>query len=64
MGQCAYKPHPTDKSHFTYHDPNSPTIGSHTKGFVKEMTESWGYKKEDAGVRLVTPSYQPLCTMG
>ncbi|KAF1968730.1 hypothetical protein BU23DRAFT_479468 [Bimuria novae-zelandiae CBS 107.79] len=64
MGQCMYKPHPTDRSHFTYHDPNSPAIGSHTINFKKEMKEQWHYKDEDAGVRLITPTYSPLCTMG
>jgi len=64
MGQCTYSPHPKDKSHFTYRDPNSPPLGSFTKPVTKEMLENWNYKSEDAGVRLVTPSYEPLCTMG
>lgn len=64
MGQCMYKPHPTDKSHFSYHDPNSPAIGTYTKEHSQEMRESWNYKDEDAGVRVITPTYQPLCTMG
>lgn len=64
MGQCMYKPHPNDKSHFTYHDPNAPSLGSFTKENTKEMVENWNFSPEDAGVRLVTPSYHPLCTMG
>ncbi|KAJ4346631.1 uncharacterized protein N0V89_010562 [Didymosphaeria variabile] len=64
MGQCVYKAHPTDHTHFSYNDPNSPAIGSFAKDNKKEMVETWKYKPEDAGVRLVTPSYAPLCTMG
>ncbi|KAJ4293341.1 hypothetical protein N0V90_008623 [Kalmusia sp. IMI 367209] len=64
MGQCMYKPHPNDRSHFTYHDPNSPAIGTFTKENTKEMVENWNYNTEDKGVRLITPSYHPLCTMG
>lgn len=64
MGQCLNEPHPHDRSHFSYHDSNSPALGSFTKDITKEMTEDWTYKPEDAGVRVVIPSYQPLCTMG
>ena len=64
MGQCLNKPNPNDKSHFAYYDPNSPAISTFTKEHKNEMIDNWAYKLEDAGVRLVTPSYQPLCTMG
>ena len=64
MGQCIYKPNEKDHSHFTYNDPNSPPLASHTKDTIKEVTEAWHIKPEEAGLRIITPSYHPLCTMG
>lgn len=64
MGQCKSEPHPTDRTHVSYHDPLSPPISTLHRLFKAELTEKFNYSAEDAGVRVVYPSYEALCTQG
>jgi GR25 family glycosyltransferase involved in LPS biosynthesis len=64
VGHCKNEPHPTDTTHQSYHDPDSPAISTAYPIFVQEMTKKWNYSAQDTGVRVISPTYDPLCTMG
>lgn len=64
MGQCANKPDPQNLAHFTYTDPLSPPVSQHAENIVNEMTNIWNYSSSDSAFRIVSPTYDPLCTMG
>ncbi|KAF2685044.1 glycosyltransferase family 25 protein [Lentithecium fluviatile CBS 122367] len=62
-GQCKYEPHPTDQTHMEYHDPNAAAISTYEPDFQKEMTSYWNKSSSDPNIRIISPTYSPLCTM-
>ncbi|KAF2115868.1 hypothetical protein BDV96DRAFT_687040 [Lophiotrema nucula] len=59
VGQCQNSAHPDDLRHMTYHDPYSPAVKD--TGFVGELKDHWNLTEEDASVRVLAPTFNPLC---
>jgi len=64
LGQCKYEPHPTDHTHLEYHDPDAPALSTFEENFRNEMTKHWNKALTQSNVRIISPTYSPLCTMG
>jgi hypothetical protein len=64
VGQCQYGPHPTDRRHIEYHDPHVPVLSSFEDNFRAELSEFWNKTLAESAVRIISPTYSPLCTMG
>ncbi|KAF2246237.1 glycosyltransferase family 25 protein [Trematosphaeria pertusa] len=64
MGQCGNTPNPDDRRHQVYADPHSPAVSTHTDPIVEEMTQHWNVSRDAAALRIISPTYGPLCAMG
>ena len=65
MGQCANTPDPEHlEDHWSYYDPHTPAVSTNSHPTTNEMVKVWGYDPTTTGIRVVSRTYGPLCTMG